>query len=463
MFAKIIEWIRRFLKSNTADDKIAQDVVVSTKMENAIALWDLMYRNESPWCDGKKVVSLNLASTIASEFATLVTLEFKSTLSGSPRAEYLNAAYQNVVKNIHDSVEMAGAYGAKVFKPYVSGGKICVDLINANCFLPLSFDSSGRMTSVIFYSQISRNNKIFTRLEKHELIGTDYIIENKAYVSSTGSNLGREIELSSVPEWKDLAGSFKIANVDRPLFGLMKIALANNIDPASPLGVSVFSRAVDLIKEADKQFGRLKWEFEGGELAIDAAEDCLRQRSDNDCPDKLPEFSDRLFRKISNNDPNFYEVFSPALRDNSLVNGLNKIFQRIEFNCGFAYGTISDPQNVDKTAEEIKTSKQRSYAMVTLNQKALENALIDLVYAMDVYATLYNLTPAGEYEQTFNFSDSVLTDATKEQAIRLAEVTAGIVKSENYLAWRYGITEEKAKEMMPENVNMSNPFGFNEE
>ena len=98
MFAKIIEWIRRFLKSNTADDKIAQDVVVSTKMENAIALWDLMYRNESPWCDGKKVVSLNLASTIASEFATLVTLEFKSTLSGSPRAEYLNAAYQNVVK-----------------------------------------------------------------------------------------------------------------------------------------------------------------------------------------------------------------------------------------------------------------------------------------------------------------------------------------------------------------------------
>ena len=101
--------------------------------------------------------------------------------------------------------------------------------------------------------------------------------------------------------------------------------------------------------------------------------------------------------------------------------------------------------------------------MVTLNQKALENALIDLVYAMDVYATLYNLTPAGEYEQTFNFSDSVLTDATKEQAIRLAEVTAGIVKSENYLAWRYGITEEKAKEMMPENVNMSNPFGFNEE
>lgn len=463
MFAKIINWIRRFLKNNTADGKIPQDIVVSPKMENSISLWDKMYRNESPWVDDKKVVSLNLASAIASEFATLVTLEFKSVLSGSPRADFLNTFYQNVIDNIHREVEFAGAYGGKVFKPYVNNDKIHIDFINADCFLPLAFDSSGRMTAVIFYSQINRDNKIFTRLEKHELIGTDYTITNKAFVSSTISNLGREIELSDVPEWQDLAESFKISNVDKPLFGLMKVALANNVDTSSPLGVSIFSRAVDLIKEADKQFSRLKWEFEGGELAIDAAEDCLRPISDNSCPDKLPEHSDRLFRKISNSNPDFYKVFSPALRDNSLVNGLNKIFQRIEFNCGFAYGTISDPQNVDKTAEEIKTSKQRSYAMVSLNQKALENALRDLAYAMDVYATLYNLAPAGEYKQTFDFSDSVLTDAVKEQAIRLAEVTAKIVKPENYLAWRYGITEEKAKEMMPENIDMSNPFGFNEE
>jgi len=463
MFAKIINWIRRLLKTSTTDGAVSQDVIISPKMENSIALWDKMYRNESPWADGKKVVSLNLASAIAAEFATLVTLEFKSSLSGSPRADFLNTVYQYVIDHIHREVEFAGAYGSKVFKPYVSGDKICIDFINADCFLPLAFDSSGRMTAVIFYSQISRDNKIFTRLEKHELIGTDYTITNKAFVSSTIANLGREIELSSVPEWQDLASSFVIKNVEKPLFGLMKVALANNVDTTSPLGVSIFSRAVELIREADKQFSRLKWEFEGGELAVDAAADCLKPIGNTDCSDALPEHSDRLFRKISNSDPDFYKVFSPALRDNSLVNGLNKIFQRIEFNCGFAYGTISDPQNVDKTAEEIKTSKQRSYAMVTLNQKALENALTDLAYAMDVYATLYNLAPAGEYEQTFDFSDSVLTDANKEQAIRLAEVTAGIVKGENYLAWRYGITEDEAKGMMPQKVNMSDPFGFNEE
>ena len=84
-----------------------------------------------------------------------------------------------------------------------------------------------------------------------------------------------------------------------------------------------------------------------------------------------------------------YQIFSPQIRDQSLVNGLNRIFQRIEFNCNLAYGTISDPQVVDKTAEEIKASKQRSYASVLDIQKALEGALEDLIYAMDVMCSIY--------------------------------------------------------------------------
>ena len=51
-------------------------------------------------------------------------------------------------------------------------------------------------------------------------------------------------------------------------------------------------------------------------------------------------------------------------------NGYNRIVQKIEFNCGLAYGTLSDPQVVDKTAEEIISSKQRSYATV----KAIQNS-----------------------------------------------------------------------------------------
>ena len=64
----------------------------------------------------------------------------------------------------------------------------------------------------------------------------------------------------------------------------------------------------------------------------------------------------------------------------------NNQMKLIEFACCLAYGTLSDPQNVDKTATEIKTSKQRSYTFVSDTQQALQTALEDLVYAMNFWA-----------------------------------------------------------------------------
>lgn len=54
--------------------------------------------------------------------------------------------------------------------------------------------------------------------------------------------------------------------------------MANTIEKDSPLGVSVYSRAVKNIMEADFQWDRFLWEFEGGELAVDACEELLRVR-----------------------------------------------------------------------------------------------------------------------------------------------------------------------------------------
>ena len=47
------------------------------------------------------------------------------------------------------------------------------------------------------------------------------------------------------------------------------------------------------------------------------------------------------------------DTFSPDIRSDPLFKGFNAQLKLIEFNCSLAYGTISDPQNVDKTAEEI--------------------------------------------------------------------------------------------------------------
>ena len=114
-----------------------------------------------------------------------------------------------------------------------------------------------------------------------------------------------------------------------------------------------------------------------------------------------------------------------------------------------SYGTISDPQNVDKTAEEIKASKQRSYTAVSEIQKATQTALEDLVRAMDFYTTIYNLAPIGAYEMNFKWDDSIVVDREKELLSMQQDAVSGMIRKELYIAKKYGVTEEEALKMMP--------------
>lgn len=143
------------------------------------------------------------------------------------------------------------------------------------------------------------------------------------------------------------------------------------------------------------------------------------------------------------------QVFSPALRDVSILNGLNDLLMRIEDTCGLARGTFSNPQSEARTATEIKILKQRSYATVSDTQKSLEAALTGLIEAMNILTTLYHLAPEGNYETAFNWDDSIIVDMDSEVAIKLQEVAAGIMSREEYRMWRYGEDEETARKNLP--------------
>lgn len=69
---------------------------------------------------------------------------------------------------------------------------------------------------------------------------------------------------------------------------------------------------------------------------------------------------------------------------------------------------------------------------------------------MDVLTTLYHLAPLGKYETSHEWDDSILVDAKSEQSIMMQEVNSGIIKKIFYLMKRYGVTEEQAMEMIPQ-------------
>ena len=331
------------------------------------------------------------------------------------------------------------------------------EYVQADGFYPLAFNASGKMTEAAFIQKKVDKEVTYSRIEYHKLEGKKCVIINLAYKSNkmlkglqpgTETDLGIEIPLTDVPEWAGLQKKTVIDGVDRLLFAYFKMPEANTIDTYSPLGVSGYSRVVNLIKDADTQYSRLLWEFEGGELAIDVDRDALKLVMDENGNDttERPLMQERLFRKVDLNAEDTYNVFSPALRDDSLLNGLNAILTRIEDCIGMSRGTVSNtPFNEAKTATELKILRQRSYSTNADIQMALEDTLKDVVYIMDILCSLYEITPEGEYECSFEWDDSILVDIETELSKRLTLMQSGLASKLETRMWYFNETENQAK------------------
>lgn len=442
--------------------------VASERMFDDIDLWLNMYGGNAPWLKDNDQ-SLQLPAIIASEVARLVTLEMQVEVSGSPMADYINEMLEMIRKNARIITEYACAGGGLIIKPCVGSEKIHPEFIQANAFFPISYNSSGKITAAYFIYRHWEGKKVYSRLEKHELIGTIYVVTNEAYVSTMEENLGKHCELTEVAEWADIDPEVKIQSIEAPLFAYFKIPIGNTTDMTSPLGVSVYSRAVDLIRDADEQYQSLMWEYRGGEMAIDASSDAFDTREGKP---NLPKGKERLYRvndldaaTLAGASNELLKAWTPSLRDSNYISGLNRVLIQIEDACCLSRGTLSDPSEAAKTATEIKIMKQRSYTLIADIQQAFETAIEDYIYAVYVLAQLYDLSPDGKYTTNYKWDDSIIVDTEAEKLADQQEVSQGLMQKWEYRVKWYGETEVQAKKILGETKTMTDDeiLGFGNE
>lgn len=399
------------------------------------------------------------------------TIKEVQYIGDTTRAEYLESQYKKLKKQLRKQIEYGIAKGGLVIKPYIVNSvpiddsdetvpttEIEFDFIQADAFYPLAFNAAGKITEAAFIQTKTEKDTIYRRLEYHKWENNTVTVVNKAFKAAennnegdmTGLDLGHEVPLSSIPEWKDLQDKATIKNIKQPLFAYFRMPEANTIDTTSPLGVSGFSRAVDLIKDADMQYSRLLWEYEGGELAIDIDRDALNevQGADGNYHTVQNHLQSRLYRRIDLGEADTYQPFAPPLRDASYIQGLNSILMRIEDVCGISRGTLSDSADVARTATELKILKQRSYQTNADIQQAIEDAIRDVIYTMNAYCDLYEITPEGEYEVNFEWDDSIIVDIDEEINKRLTLLSNGLTSKLETRMWYFGETEQQALEAL---------------
>ena len=452
----LIDWFRglvgRLRRKDTPSGVIEREFgahpAASRDMADNAALWYAMYINHPPWetCD---VRPLGLPGAIGRELSRHALTEFSVTVSGSARAEYINRQVQTAKKGFRQNLELGLCLGGIALKPYPDGGRLLVEAYTSG-FTPTRFDGTGRAVGGVFRGEpVRQGNKWYIKLEYHDFLlqedGTAaYVVENKAYRSSQEGHVGAQVPLESVAQWADLSEREEIVGLTGPLFAYFKPPVSNDIEPSSPVGVSVYSGAtVELIQQADEQWKQLRQEYRSGRRRMLFNGSVM----DHDqVDDEFFEYGDFT------SDTSFFQFINPELRDDQFYNGFQRILQRIEFNVGLAFGTFSDPQSVEKTATEQIMTKHRQYVTEDAIQEAFQDTLDGLVYAMSALCDLARLAPAGAYQVDYSWGDGVLDDPEtrrQDMALDMQRVAAGLMRDVDFVMKWDKVDEETARKRLP--------------
>lgn len=433
----------------------------SSVIMGAVESWKDIYEGRACWlADDPEMRSAQFAAIVASEAARLATIELAFEITGSPRADYLQQRMAKLQDKIRTQLEYACALGGMMLKPNGAG----VDFIKQGEFIPVDLDSNGDITGAIFISSKQIAAQYFNRFEYQRFEGGSYKISNKAFVSDSPNTIGRPVSLAAVREWATIQPESSIDYLERPLFSYLKMPWANQVDSSSPLGCSIFAKAIDTIQDIDITARGLRKEIKTADRKVFVSDKILRRdNKGNVTNNPIPDLIQGLEYGVD--EKNTYHEFNPEIRIEQYRQSMQTFLNIAGNQCGFSNGYFSfDEKTGMVTATQVEADQQRTVSTATDIQKALKAALSGLAYALDAYATLYSLAPPGAYEENYSMRD-LSVNVTEDRARAWQMAIANVIPKWKYLVDYEGYTEEEAKALVAEaqqSANLSDPFNFRE-
>lgn len=447
-----------------AKEEFKTDILQSPQMEKEIRKWARIYSGLPDWVDPEEEIkTINFAKTVTSETARLACLDLSIKLDGSARADYIQAVIDNLFDKIREWVEKACACGTVVLKPNGTG----VECLDPSRFLITETDGNNNIQGMIFFDYYSVSSKHYTRMEYHRFIEENYLVSNRCYVSQSKGTLGEKIDIKDSP-WKELSEEVCIENLEKPLYAVLKTPMANHIDPASPLGISIFAEAIEELKDLDIAYSRNVVEIKDSRRMVLLDERMVQMPAVRDADGntirrtmKMPKYVKNV---MSESPDSFYQEVNPQLNTTTRIEGINNILSILAYKCGYSNGYFSfDAMQGIQTATGVEASQQRTIQFIKDIRDKLRMAMDDLIYAIDKYADLYDFAPVGEYEVVYGFGDITYSyELDKQQWYAYAQ--AGKIPFWLYLTKFENMSEEEAKEVCKQAKEENESKGlFNEE
>ena len=445
-------WFDMIFKSK-AKDEFNVTPITSEGVERVIDACGRIYAGHPDWVDQKDhIKTINFAKTICSEVASLTTLAIGIQIDGSSRASWLQEQIESCYYMLRHWTEYACAYGTIILKPNGKG----VDLVLPDDYLVTSQDGET-INGSVFIDRAIEDDLYYTRLEYHRFEDDVYRITNRCYIGQTKNDPGKEIDIKDTP-WKDLQEEVAITGITQPLFGVLRTPGANNVEIGSATGLPVFYDAIEELKDLDTAYSRISKEIDDSKRTVLLDSDRLLQSGSKIAITNkafgvareamgLPDYVKNVY---GDGQSNFYQEINPTLNTEQRLTGLNALLSQIGFKCGFSDGYfVFDEKTGMITATQVESDDRRTIRSIKDMRDKLESCLNGLIYALNAFADLYGLAPAGTYEVTYDFGD--ITYNREEDRARWWQY----VQTNKVPAWMYfvkfeGFTEEDAKAMVEE-------------
>lgn len=409
-------------------------------MKKAILDWRLLYFNDMP-VEGEDPCQ-QIPYTIVNKLCKAVFGEYEV----AAKDPFVSRTLDRLNDDKKSVMQQALICGECFVKPFPYRNGFAFSVISRSNVLIFGKDIEGNPTDIGTVETQKDERYYYTLLERRTLEPDGRLtVRNMLYRSDLDGALGSRVNLASLPRYEALPDQYTFPE---PVgLGLIRVKtpMANNVDGSSD-GVSVYSAAVGLIHNINRNEYQINGEFARGESRIIVSSDLLGKDSRGN-----PKLQDHLFSAIDEDPGNVpITIFSPALREQSFINRKREYLRNVENIIGLKRGLLSEVEAAERTATEV-TSSQGDYNLTIIDfQQMWEKTVGETAVLCGKLGKLYHVEGAVEVDPktiSIGWGNGVLYDEDKVWADYKSMVASGLLRPEIAVGWYFDLPTETPKQL----------------
>lgn len=404
--------------------------------------------------------SYSVEMDVSESLADLALMLSSMPVTGnSQRAKWLDGLSDTFYQTQAKKLLTAGfVSGDAIVVPSYNGRNIQNVIVDSDDFMVLETSGDEMTACAYVVERREYRNEEYQLLQAVELVpyetpsGTTYANRYRMAVARNGSIINGGLDMFE--DWsKQYEAEWYIPNVERILVARFKSFAIDMTELNSVKGVPICFGAGEHIAEIHYLLDQMHEEFGLSEKAIIADKRMFKREWKGDSVETvLPRGRERLLIEVQGNSSEMpLKEWSPDIRYQAYIEALDVQMKMVEKAVGVSRGVISDSNDLNyQNTDNVRKSQQKTMAFISTTRYVAEHCLEDLVYAWNVLANYYNITPMGDYQVSYDWSDEYIESLTDRREAILAGNAIGATDALDYRMFVMHESPEAARERIEE-------------